>query len=87
VLVDQANAEGSLQVAYPSATNLVYLPDSFLSIVNFLWHKTNGSTYYQSIIQRALIKFCSNCSEGFDALGAIHFPAQRALVDWCINVI
>jgi hypothetical protein len=81
VLVDQANAEGSLQVAYPSATNLVYLPDSFLPIVNFLQHKANGCTYYQNIIKRSLIKFRSSFIEGFDALGAIHFPTQHAAVD------
>jgi hypothetical protein len=74
-------------VAYPIATNLVYLPDSFHSLVNFLQHKANGSTYYQHIIKRALIHFCNNFSEGFDALCAIHFPTQCSMVDWCINVI
>jgi len=87
VLVDRANAESSLWVAYPIATNLVYLPDSFHPLVNFLRHKANSSTYYQNIIKRALIKFCSNFSEVFDTLCAIHFPTQRTVVDWCIIVI
>jgi hypothetical protein len=70
-----------------NSTNLVYLPDSFHPLVNFLPHKANGSTYYQNIIKKALIHFCNNFSEGFDALCAIHFPTQRSMVDWCINVI
>ena len=81
------NAEGSLQATYPIATNLVYLPDSFLPIVNFLQNKANGSTYYQNIIKKALIQFCSNFNEGFDALCTEHFPTQHPVVDWCINVI
>jgi hypothetical protein len=74
-------------VTYPIATNLVYLPDSFHPMVNFLWHKANGSTYYQNIIKKTLIQFCVNFTEGFDALCAIHFLTQRSVVDWCINVI
>jgi hypothetical protein len=70
-----------------NATNLGYLPDSFLPIVHFIWHKANGSTYYQNIIKKALIKFCSNFNEGFDALCNIQFPTQCSVIDWCINVI
>jgi len=87
VQVDRVNAEGTLQVTYPIATNLVYLPDSFLLIVNYLWYKANGSTYYQNIIKKALIQFCTNFTEGFDALCNEHFPTQRSVVDWYINVI
>jgi hypothetical protein len=87
VQVDQANAEGTLWAAYPVATNLVYLPDSFLPIVNFLQYKANGSTYYQNIIKKALIQSCTNFTEGFDALCNEHFPTQRLVVDWCINII
>ena len=87
VQVDRANAEGTLRATYPIATNLVYLPDSFLPIVNFLRYKANGSTYYQNIIKKALIQFCTNFTEGFDALCNEHFPTQRSVVDWCINII
>jgi len=44
VQVDRVNAEGTLRATYPIATNLVYLPDSFLPIVNYLRYKANGST-------------------------------------------
>jgi hypothetical protein len=87
VQVDRANAEGTLRVAYRIATNLVYLPDSFLQIVNFLRYKANVSTYYQNIIKKALIQFCTNFNEGFDALCIEHFPTQCSVADRCINVI
>jgi len=47
----------------------------------------NGSTYYQNIIKKALIQSCTNFTEGFDALCNEHFPTQRLVVDWCINII
>ncbi len=88
VQVDQANAEGTLWAAYPIAINLVYLPYSSLPIVvKFLQYKANGSSYYQNIIKKALIQFCTNFNEGFDALCIKHFPTQRSVVDWCINII
>ena len=67
--VEQANVEGYLRDTYPIASNIVYLPNSFYSIAHFLRHKANGSTYYQNVIKRALINFCTNFKDGFDALG------------------
>ena len=45
--VDSTNTEGYLREKYPIATNLVYLPDSFHSVVKFLKQKSNRCTCYQ----------------------------------------
>jgi hypothetical protein len=73
---------------FPNATSIVYLPDSFYTIIaHFLWHKANGSMYHQNIMKNALIEFCTNFNEGFDVLATKHFPTQCFMVAWCVDVM
>jgi hypothetical protein len=85
--VDSTNTEGYLREKYPIATNLVYLPDSFHSVVKFLKQKSNGCTCYQHVIKGSLTQYCTNFSGGFNALANDEFPSQRSAEDWCVNII
>jgi hypothetical protein len=50
-------------------------------IAHFLWYKANGSTYYQNIIKKALIEYCTYFNEGFDVLATEQFLMQHSVVD------
>ena len=85
--VDRTDTEGYLRSKYPSASNLVYLPDSFHSVVKFLKHNLNGCTCYQHVIKTSLIQYCTNFNGGFSALVNDKFPSQQSVDDWCVNII
>jgi hypothetical protein len=85
VEIDQGDAEAYLQRIYPVTPNIVYLPNTFSCIAKFLGYKRSGSSYYQNIIKKALVEYCSNYAAGFDELCTKEFPSERAAVDWCVN--
>jgi hypothetical protein len=87
VEIDQGDAEAYLQRIYPVTPNIVYLPNTFSCIAKFLGYKRSGSSYYQNIIKKALVEYCSNYAAGFDELCTKEFPSERAAVDWCVNVV
>ncbi len=73
--VHSTNTEGYLGAKYPIATNLVYLLDSFHSVVKFLKQKSIGCTCYQHFIKRSL------------TLANDKFPSQQSADDWYVTVI
>jgi hypothetical protein len=87
VEIDQGDAEAYLQRIYPVTPSIVYLPNTFSCIAKFLGYKQSGSSYYQNIIKKALVEYCSNYAAGFDELCTKEFPSERAAVDWCVNVV
>jgi len=85
--INQGDAEVYLQHLYPVATKIVYLPESFSSVVKLLTHKPNGGTYFQNVIKDALAEYCSNHHVGYDDLATKQFLTHHSVVDWCINYI
>lgn len=86
--IDEGDLECFLQRLHPVCnTKVVYLPESFSPMAKFLAHKPNGQTYFQNVIKKALVEFCSNYPAGYDNLATNQFPTHRSVVDWCVNVV
>jgi hypothetical protein len=87
VEIDQGDGDAYLRRLFPIARKIVYLPQSFSSVAKFLAHKPSGSSYYQSVIKKALVEHCSKYALGFDEKCTKEFPSERSAVDWCVNVV
>ena len=82
--INRTDVEGFLRAKYPQATNLVYLPDSFSSVVKYLKHNCTGSSYYRFSINKHLTSYCT---ERVEAHIRDLFSTERSVEDWCISII
>lgn len=84
--IARLDVEGYLRAQYPQATKIIYLPQTFSTIVKVINKKGIGCSYYQDLILHRLSCHFGKNMKRFDAIDD-DFPTDRSVEDWSINCI
>lgn len=84
--IARLDVEGYLRAQYPPATKIIYLPQTFSTIIKAINKKCIGCSYYQELILHHLSCHFGKNMKRFDAIDD-EFPNERAVEDWSINRI